>query len=135
MKTRHITTLFSAIALTMAIGSAAQAGGHNIGEHYLCYDIDPHGGFDARGVKLKDQFTGYEGKVVRPVTLCNPVDKNGEGIINPEIHLVCYEIRAKPVTDGPPTVDVLTSNQFAKQSMTAIIPPRILCVPSKKEHL
>ena len=31
--------------------------------------------------------------VVKPKLLCNPVDKNGEGILNPDGHLVCYRVK------------------------------------------
>ena len=102
-------------------------------EHYLCYDIDPHGPFKPRQVTLKDQFGVYQGVVLNPISLCNPVDKNGEGIKNFQRHLVCYEINADPIGRFRPTIDVITANQFTEQSMTAVIPPRTLCVPSKKE--
>ncbi|SMX28029.1 hypothetical protein TRP8649_02141 [Pelagimonas phthalicica] len=130
--TAQLKTLFFAAALaTGAFASSA----HAFGEHYLCYNIDPHGGFKEIPVELKDQFAGYKGLVIRPVSLCNPVDKNGEGIREPEVHLVCYEIKAEPVTKTKPAIDVMTANQFREQSMTAVLPPHTLCVPSKKEHL
>ena len=103
------------------------------GEHYLCYRIDPHGPFEPVPVSLADQFANYEGAVIRPVQLCNPVDKNGEGIVDPDVHLVCYEVNADPLGRVPRSIDVVTSNQFVEQSMTAVIPPVVLCVPSKKE--
>ncbi|MEL7114050.1 MAG: hypothetical protein AAGP08_00420 [Pseudomonadota bacterium] len=128
-----VTSLGAATVLSATLALSAQAQG--FGEHYACYRIDPHGGFDPRTVELKDQFAGYKAEVIRPVSLCNPVDKNGEGIREPEVHLVCYEIRAEAVTDVRPTVDVNTSNQFTEQSMTAVVPPVTLCVPTKKERL
>ena len=104
-------------------------------EHYLFYNFVPHGPFKPRQVRLKDQFGLYEGYVLNPISLCNPVDKNGEGIKNFQRHLVCYEVNADPIGRFPTAIDVITANQFTEQSMTAIIPPKTLCVPSKKEIL
>lgn len=117
------------------LGGAFATTGHaqSSWEHFLCYRIDPHGAFKSLSVKLKDQFHKYEAVVVNPVSLCNPVSKNGEGIQDSDRHLVCYEIRADPIGKFPNTIDVNTSNQFTEQSMTAVLPPRTLCVPSKKE--
>lgn len=101
------------------------------GEHYLCYRIDDFGGFRPVEVKLKDQFDGYVTAVVRPVSLCNPVDKNGEGIMDPKLHLVCYEI--KPVRS--PRRTVVAYNQFGKEQKLTSPGPETLCVPSYKKIL
>ena len=129
--------IFSAALVGAAHGAIAQAQEQQQDdwEHYLCYNIDPHGSFKPREVKLKDQFGFYYGVVLNPISLCNPVDKNGEGIVNFQRHLVCYEVNTDPIGPFPPAIDVITANQFTEQSMTAIIPPRTLCVPSKKELL
>ena len=132
-KLRILAKTFIAAACVAGFAVSAQAQEQVKGEHYACYRIDPHGGFDEIPVSLKDQFAGYEALVIRPIQLCNPVDKNGEGILNPEVHLVCYEIRADPIGEFPPTYDVNTVNQFREQSMTAVLPPRMLCVPSFKK--
>ena len=123
-------TLLAAVVVAGSFAVSAQA--QVKGEHYLCYQIDPHGGFREVPVEMKDQFAAYQGVVIRPVQLCNPVDKNGEGILNPEVHLVCYEIKADPMGSAPRAVDVATQNQFTEQGMTAVLPPRMLCVPSLK---
>jgi len=39
-------------------------------------------------------------EVTRPRLLCLPVDKNGEGIKNPDRHLMCYKV--KPALNAPP---------------------------------
>ncbi len=128
-------TLIAAAFAAGAMTGSALAQAEVKGEHYLCYRIDPHGGFKEVPVELKDQFAAYQGVVIRPIQLCNPVDKNGEGILNPEVHLVCYEIKADPIGRFPRTVDVETANQFTEQSMTAVLPPPVLCVPSFKREM
>ena len=104
---------------------------HVKGEHYLCYRIDDFGDFKPVEVKLKDQFDGYVTAVLKPVSLCNPVDKNGEGIRDPKLHLVCYEI--KPVKS--PRRTVLAYNQFGKEQKLTSPGPETLCVPSYKKYL
>ena len=103
---RFALTTFLASAL---LGGAFATTGHaqSSWEHFLCYNIDPHGPFEPLSVKLRDQFADYKGVVVTPVSLCNPVDKNGEGIKDRERHLVCYEIKADPIGAFPKTVDVV----------------------------
>jgi hypothetical protein len=46
--------------------------------------------------------------------LCTPVDKNGEGIIDPTAHLCCYKLKAKALKP-PPDVEVVS--QFQKMIM------------------
>lgn len=133
MRSLFKTTLKTiAVAVTLGAGAAATPAMASW-EHFTCYRIDPHGGFKPRDVKLEDQFAAYRGRVIRPIMLCNPVDKNGEGIKDKDRHLVCYEIKADPAGKAPRAVDVNTANQFTEQSMTAVLPPEMLCVPSKKE--
>ena len=43
---------------------------------------------------VADQFGSSSIQILRPLKLCTPVDKNGEGIPNPASHLTCYRIRA-----------------------------------------
>jgi hypothetical protein len=97
-------------------------------DHYKCYWAggDPvH-----RVVTLTDQFHVEFVDVVEPVLFCNPVDKNGEGIIDPLTHLTCYYI-APPGILG---LWVAAINQFGWQEMT-VNESVALCVPSTKELL
>jgi len=69
--------------------------------------------------------------VKRPRLLCNPVDKNGEGIIDVDTHQVCYDVR--PAIGQPPHVtrSVFTNNQFGAEQLDTQ-GERLLCVPSTK---
>lgn len=106
----------------------ATAGGR---PHFECYDVKVHRpSKEIRDVKLADQFDEVKERVGRITRLCTPVDKNGEGIPDPDLHLVCYKI-----LDGhDPEVAVETRNQFGKATMD-VRDARELCVPSKKKHL
>ena len=98
-------------------------------EHFKCYDVD--GQFDDREVTLEDQFEKKDTLVRKPLMLCNPVDKNGEGIQNRENHLVCYEITDVPGQPHFRKQRVATENQFGSGELE-VKQPKILCVPSSK---
>jgi len=122
------TVDIDAVELTVFYASDTDTGGKKLGEHFLCYSIDPHGDFKDREIKLEDQFGSSSAVVLMPVALCNPVDKNGEGILNRERHLVCYEIKHR----GVPKQTVVTGNQFGRQKMS-VVHPKTLCIPSNKK--
>ena len=94
-------------------------------DHFKCYKA--RGRFRAGPIDVTDQFGSIVGRIKRPVRYCAPVDKNGEGVLDPSTHLVCYQIRSAA---GAPTPDTLYSlNQFGPDAFT-IFGPRELCVPS-----
>lgn len=126
--------LIAALALLVAalatIPAQAQILAEEVADHYKCYEIISSDPFEPFSVTLRDQFGISESAVVRPLYVCNPVDKNGEGILHPEVHQVCYEIREEP----QPTRALLVSNQFGELQVK-VQDARLLCVPSKKIHL
>jgi hypothetical protein len=83
------------------------------------------------GVSLVDQFTSEVLTVKRPQYLCNPVDKNGEGIADPGLHLCCYGASGASLLPQP-TVDV--GSQFQGSRLQAI-KGNHLCAPCTKTEL
>ena len=87
-------------------------------DHYLSYVIkrprdEPK--FEKFEVLLEDQFQATVFTVKKRVALYNPVDKNGEGILDPETHLVGYKIkRPKGVPKPPkePIIGIKIKDQF-----------------------
>jgi hypothetical protein len=142
---RYLGVLVVAVVLALAavvvtVGgstvSAADGGGAAAlvatnANHYKCYDVVDSEPFTSRTVTLRDQFESTQAGVLRPVKLCNPVDKNGEGIPQPQLHLVCYEIVQ---ISGTLEHKVLIRNQFGDLVMT-VDGPDLLCVPSDKIEL
>jgi hypothetical protein len=105
-------------------------------DHFECYKVRAIPRFDSRVVTLGDQFETKETVVIKPKLLCNPVDKNGEGILNPEGHLVCYTIKD---ADGQPKfslVDLEMEDQFSDDTLVLFRgecrKSSVLCVPSTK---
>jgi hypothetical protein len=110
-------------------------------DHFKCYKVksskDAPKFAPILGVAIKDQFTP-EPKLFdlkKPARLCNPVDKNGEGIKSPDVHLLCYQ--AKPARRQPkhvPFKGIQVNNQFGPEQLDTLREEE-LCVPSQKEDL
>ncbi len=105
-------------------------------DHYQCYRIRVARGSPRppRGLKvsIEDQFETppkiYD--VRRPRLLCNPADKNGWGIKNPDGHFTCYRVR--PSSGEPPHLrrsGVSTADQFVVHKLDTRR-AKVLCVPS-----
>ena len=79
-------------------------------------------------MKLRDQFGASTVKVVKPVFLCTPVEKNGVPARDKRTHLVCYEEEGGQAADKR----VGVTNQFGKEVLS-VDGPALLCVPSLKQ--
>ncbi|HEV2719735.1 MAG TPA: hypothetical protein VG323_06925 [Thermoanaerobaculia bacterium] len=98
-------------------------------DHFLCYDVTgvPQ---VKESIALTDQFGNTTTLWLQPVLFGVPVDKNGEGILHPEVHLAIYEISERR-TPEPPII-VNTRDQFGPFGI-AIRESFWLAVPSLKE--
>jgi len=97
-------------------------------DHYKCYKTQTADPFTRRNVTLDDQFVTTTATVIKPERMCNPVDKNGEGVADPTAHLMCYDIK-EPRFEGE---DVIVQNQFGELALT-VTRPDSLCVPAEKD--
>lgn len=96
--------------------------------HYQCYRVterDP--AFKERAVKLRDQFGGSDAKVLKPIMLCAPTNKNDLAARDKITHYLCYE------DEGPKAPEKVAeiTNQFGKE-VVVVNGPAMLCVPSRK---
>jgi hypothetical protein len=96
-------------------------------DHYKCYEVieftPPVG-----PVILIDQFNPDLIVDVGPAyAFCNPVDKNGEGILSPEEHLTCYWT----MDPAFPPQSIFVRNQFHEEELL-LGEAVLLCVPSIK---
>lgn len=101
--------------------------------HFKCYPILDWTVWDPRKVELKDQFGESVARVLEPATLCNPVDKNGEGIPHPSSHLVCYRIQDEPQGNTPRIKEVAVRNQFGETRLW-VGNSDMICLPSDKRY-
>jgi endonuclease/exonuclease/phosphatase family metal-dependent hydrolase len=107
-------------------------------DHYKCYKTKVTRGTSKFPKKVQasvdDQFTQQATilDVKKPQLLCNPVDKNGEGIKNGDGHLLCYQVKpAKGEPKHPKLTGVRTADQFIEDRVDTI-KEEFLCVPSLK---
>jgi hypothetical protein len=94
-------------------------------DHFECYTLK-----DARELKITVTLDGQPARVKAPRLLCNPVSKNGEPIVNPDGHLLCYDVDARP----HPEADVAVRDQFQLEQLR-VKNLQLLCVPSTKREL
>jgi hypothetical protein len=104
-------------------------------DHYKCYqgkDLKNPKFDKVVGVETDDQMvTGQLVDAKKLKFVCTPVDKNGEGINDPNAHLACYQLKA-PKFAIRPTVEV--STQF-QTSRFEIKKGKLLCLPASKTVL
>ena len=115
--------------------------------HYKCYTVRRASGFESPGdIVVLDQFTDEDGKklrIVRPIRLCNPVEKTrSDGVITPIIedpdnefdHLMCYSVTAARGERLHKKTKVLSNNQFREEEL--VLKRELeFCVPTKKTLL
>jgi hypothetical protein len=115
---------------------------HNV-DHFKCYKVRVTRQFPKfpRGVQvsLQEQFENKVYDVKRPTRLCNPVDKNGEGIKNPNGHLLCYKVAIARKINGLRVDQGKHTQRLGVYTNTQLGPSRLdtkvaqeLCVPSIK---
>lgn len=101
-------------------------------DHYACYRVRAKEGRRS-GVRatVTDQFESRLYELRGPQRLCLPVDKEGEGLVNPRGHLLCY--RAKPAPGEAPHAPVVgqifTANQLGGGRLDTLREEE-LCVPA-----
>ncbi len=95
--------------------------------HFQCYHVK-RARTRMPDLVVTDQFGTFTVDVKRPLRLCNPVDKNGEGIADPAAHLMCYAVRTRT---RPVGTTVFIDNQFGNDDVR-VGKPREICVPSTK---
>ena len=110
------------------------------GNHFKCWKVsdlknpkwekirDP-------GISLDDQFRDEaDVDVIKPFLICNPADKNGEGIVDPSTHQCCYKIRGEGKgLDPKPEIEI--TDQFGTLQLKAKGKPMMLCQPCTKRDL
>ncbi len=64
-------------------------------DHFKCHRLK-HTRFRLDGLKVEDQFGALAVSLKKPTWLCAAADKNGEGILDPDQNLVCYQEQTFP---------------------------------------
>src|SRR5262249_4920552 len=97
-------------------------------DHFECYELKP-GFFVNQSATVQDQF-GMVTEMVRfPHTLCNPTNKNGEGIHDSTDHLAGHLVKAPKFTKR---TNQTVTNQFGTAQID-VVRPDLLMVPTSKD--
>jgi hypothetical protein len=102
-------------------------------DHFQCYGVEPSGGvpsFDPFEVSLSDFFGDATRRVGDPTKLCAPVDVDGQGVINSDAHLACYEVEDLDRRLRRQRTRVLVSNLFGEEQRMTVRGAKTVCVPS-----
>jgi cysteine-rich repeat protein len=102
-------------------------------EHFKLYKINTTAGavpFAPQQVTLEDAFGSRTLSVLKPAFLGNPVDKQGEGIIDDTMHLECYKTKDGSGSQVIPS-PVVVRNQFSLHFLT-VTKASSLCMPTAK---
>jgi hypothetical protein len=83
------------------------------------------------GVTLVDQFETVTASVAKQQHLCTPTDKNQEGLLDPDTHLVSYAIKRQSPRHVARTA-IRVTNQLGEIRVNTIR-PEILLVPTAKD--
>ncbi len=103
--------------------------------HFKCYDVKESKDtpkFVKRTVTVNDpnfEIT-KDFEIKKPKQLCTPVDKNGEGIVDVENYLMCYDLKKMKGEPKFEKRNVFTNNQFGHDDLE-VKKQHQLCVPSK----
>ncbi len=130
---RIFSAFLCAAAVLIFAGANPASAQFNL-DHYKCYKVKDlkNPKFTKTSVNLTDQFGINDGvfEAKKPFVFCNPVDKNGEGILNMDDHLTCYKAKGpKLLPSLRPNVEVV--NQLGTLHLQAK-KAFLLCVPSTK---
>jgi hypothetical protein len=97
-------------------------------DHFQCYEVKP-AFFSSAPVTVKDRFGTLTLTLKYPHRLCNPANKNNEGIVDPTDHLAGYAAKT-------PKFIKQTNKPFVDQFGTLtldLVRPDVLLVPTSKD--
>ncbi len=133
----RILSIVAFSAAIMVSGSVVPATAQFNLDHYKCYKVKDlkNPKFIKTSATLQDQFAINDGtfEAKKPFVFCNPVDKNGEGILNTDDHLTCYKVKGPRLNSADrPNVEIV--NQLGTLQLQAK-KAFLLCLPSTKTVL
>ncbi len=97
-------------------------------DHFECYEIKP-GFFVNQQVTVQDQFGTISELLRFPHRLCNPTNKNNEGVHDLADHLAGYVMKAPKFTR---IANQTITNQFGT-TLIDVVRPDLLMVPTSKD--
>lgn len=127
--TRTVTPTATATVSPTATPTPAAA----VVDHYKCYKATKAAGstaFVERSVTVVDGFETKVTRVIKTSEFCNAVDKDGQGITDPNAHLQCYQIKDAPGQQSFPSTTETVDNELGTAQPLTLKKAKRLCVPA-----
>jgi hypothetical protein len=125
--TKRVLLLACAVVLLGAwTGSASAQPNAN---HYVCHkvkDLKDPAKFVSNTTSAIDQVGNHNLSVTKPFLLCNPAIKNGNPIVDPGLHYVCYKAKGAKVAVAYSITDQFGALRLQTKK------PFLLCNPALK---
>ncbi len=102
-------------------------------DHYKCYKAPKSPGtaaFAAREVTVTDGVETKRTRVIKTTEFCNAVDKDGQGIQDPDAHLQCYQIKDAPGQARFVPSTGTFDNELGAGQQLVVKQTKRLCVPA-----
>jgi hypothetical protein len=113
-------------------------------DRFKCYRMKAQVGtsrFERGEATIDDQFESKGMLAKRLLLLCNPVDRDGDEILNPLCHMACYKIADLPGQAPFAQRAAIVEDEFGEQNVGTGTKVRefcsksaVLCVPALKTH-
>ncbi len=102
-------------------------------DHYKCYKATKVAGSSAfveQSVELADDHETKLTRVIKTTEFCNAVDKDGQGIQDPNAHLQCYQIKDAPGQTRFASTTETVDNELGSAQQLTLKKAKRLCVPT-----
>ena len=105
-------------------------------DHYKCYKAKKIAGgpaFVERTVTLADEVETKVTRLIKTTEYCNAVDKDGNGIADPNAHLQCYQIKDAPGQARFSASNTTVDNEFGDGQALTLKKIKRVCVPAGRD--
>jgi len=125
----------AAVAIAVASGQGTIGAPTPFGplplDHFACYSAT-FSNFKPRPVRLENQFGKATARVLRPIRICAPAQKNAEPMRNRIAHLTCYALTGVQGPEQQSRTVTLTNQFGVLRAKVLVVPPESLCLPASK---
>jgi len=125
----------AAVAIAVASGQGTIGATTPFGplplDHFACYSAT-FSNFKPRPVRLENQFGKATARVLRPIRICAPAQKNAEPMRNRIAHLTCYALTGVQGPEQQSRTVTLTNQFGVLPAKVLVVPPESLCLPASK---
>ena len=134
--TRTATPTVTVTATRTVTPTATPTPAAAVVDHFKCYKSAKAAGttaFVEQVVTLADEVETKSTRVIKATEYCNAVDKDGQGIDDPNAHLQCYQIKDAPGQARFEPGGVTVDNELGNGQQLTLKKVKRLCVPAGRD--